>query len=196
MKTKYLALSILSALTVLPAWANVVYTWHTLVPSTSIASFASQIVVSDAAYSSGSASVNFSCFMGPCPAGSNDGVLSISYSANGENIVLENPASAVPQFGVRIDQIAFDFTNVGFLRGNLFFNTGSDDITISSAGNVWTINALNSDNEGSACFRTAHCGDITGYYETDFFSVPEPMPLPLMSLGLISLLGLRRLKRG
>lgn len=187
MKAKQLVLLILAVFTSFPAWANVVYTWKTLAPSETITSFASEIVVTDAAYFRGSASVDYSCLS--CVPGNNDGILSISFSSMKIN-VLRYPAT-----GFLIDLITFDFTHPGFLRGNYYINTLFEDMGMSSTGDVWTVNTLNSDNDVTVCFNSGFCHGITGYYQADSLPVPEPMSLPLIGLGLAVLFGLRRFKK-
>ncbi len=170
----------LAALTTVPATASVIYTWYTIGTSPTMSSFASEIVLN------GSSHIQLdwdNCGLPSCPPISDNGIVSISFIPNGTAAPVHHPSS----FDV-YDHINLNLDPSGFLTGSINFNTGFEDIYMSSVGNLWTVHAVEGDSlYDSSCFYTGFCKGITGYFAVSPSLVPEPAPLLLLALGLVAI---------
>ncbi len=173
----FVALAALTALTTVPATANVIYTWYTISTSPTMSSFASEIVLDGAPH----IQLDWdNCGLPSCPPISDNGIVSISFIPNGAAAPVHHPSSSDVY-----DHINLNLEASGFLTGSINFNTGFEDISMSSVGNVWTVHAIEGDSlYDSSCFYTGFCKGITGYFAVSPSLVPEPAPLLLLALGL------------
>ncbi len=193
MKFARLGLFVLAIFGSLPAFANVIYTWHTLTTSDTITSFDSQIVISDDAYFHHSASIDWvpsgNCYI--CPAADDNGILSISFWVNDSGGGGRHPGMP----GGVFDHISLSFDYSGFLSGFIEFNTSYVELAASGGGKGWGVSNVRGDPLGAAGCSERSCGGITGYYFADALPVPEPMPLTLLAVGVVAIIGARKIKR-
>ncbi|GGC65296.1 PEP-CTERM sorting domain-containing protein [Undibacterium terreum] len=192
MKVGRLVLFVLAAFFVMPAIANVTYTWHTTSTSPSVSSFQSQIVVSDYAFFQHSASIDWEK-PGDCNICSNapdNGILSISVSVNGALGETRHPGAA----GGLFDHISLFFYDSGYLGGSVNINTEFVELISVGGPGGWGVTKIQGDPFGAAGCSEKSCGGVSGYYFADTLPVPEPMPLFLILLGGVAIVSIRKRK--
>ena len=187
---------VITLLSATAAQASVIYNWHSTSPGPYVTATGGELVITDAAYRSGSIDENFRRANSPVVSAS----LSFSFT---------NEAGYIPDLSVHPgDMFADDsipfvsalaFNDDGTLSGYLFLvsDSGSDEVEASGSLDDWTVYNYGSDYFGSELCGPPTCSGGSGYWQLSSgpVGVPEPPVWSLFSLGvlgLFSLLGLRR----
>lgn len=208
--------SVIALLSATTAHASVIYNWHSTHSGPYVTATGGELVVTNAAYRSGS--IDFHVNDPNYPGGTSPGViyddnnritnspvalasLYFHFTDNGRDA----PGVSVHPGGQTFSDFQLQFTSSlafngdGTLTGYMFLlsDTDSDGVEASGTHGDWNIF-----NYGSDYFAGEQCGPNTcdggsGYWQLSSrpADVPEPPVLPLFALGvlgLFSLLGLRR----
>lgn len=191
------------------AHATAVYKWHSTMPGPYVTATGGELVVSNAAYSSGS--IDFHVhdpdtspwiqYAGPWdPRIINSPIISASltFSLAGGGWV---PGVYAQPGSVFFSEYGFPFTGVltfngdGTLTGDLFLYDISDEANASGTHYNWSVFNYGSDYFGSGQCGPPTCDGGSGYWQLSSVSVPEPPAWPLFGFGVFGLLGLIRLGR-
>lgn len=190
MRTTLLPL-LTGALVTLTAWlpstaeAGVVYRWVNQSQDAEAGALQGELVVRDSAWFSGMtiSETGFSEYFPTGPSAVE------SFWFKGPSLNLDYQASSPPSFS----SFMLDITLGNTITGNwLGFNTSAEDVlmyTASPSSDLWTIEHLGTDFDGSPCFNGNTCQGGTGYWALDLSTLPVSSPgsLPLLALGLAAL---------
>lgn len=191
------------------AEANVIYQWHSTSPGPYVTATGGELVITNAAYSSGSIDFDVN---GP------DTSPGIIYGGFPDYRITNSPIISasltfnltgggwVPGVSAQPGSLSFSYYNFPFastltfnddgtLTGDLSLYDESDEVSSEGTHYSWSVF-----NYGSDYFAAEQCGPPTcsggsGYWKLSSVSVPEPQVWSLFGLGvlgLFTLLGLRR----
>jgi hypothetical protein len=193
-------LCILSILFCAPAWAGVVYNWHTIDTAGSNTTFTGQIELTDEAWRAKSTAhthaascppescfpADFSDQSSPVLRFAFDGDRAASPFVGEGSIALDYQSGtgweqSPPWWGIY--SLALD----AVLQGSIDVSSGDVSMRMASTGAVWTVLDYGSDMDNICDAPGARCAGVTGIWVLDLSTiprrVPEPATVALLALG-------------
>ena len=195
------------------AQANVVYDWVPGMPGTTtkntgtVETVGGRIVVTDAAYRSGSLSVDYRPETGYGDPSATESLDQLNrrlrngpFVRGGLDIQPGGGASLAPGRNDFVDlglslTANLIFRDDGYLGGDLFEFDVSDNFRAVGAGTSWSVNDINSDVFLDECNGSSDvpCSGGTGYWQLDRSTLPASVPAPsvwsLFGIGVVGIFG-------
>lgn len=164
----------------LPAFADVIYQWHTVTPSAELPGFSATLRITDQAFHRGSAFIDYdNCGDPHCAPFDNDGILYIGFS-----FALGSDGHGLPNPSSRYDRLNLTFDKQGHVGGSVSYNSTHVELMMSGA-DLWTVDLVRGDPYiGTPCGGPGFCSGTTGYFLAESLPVPEPGGALLMLAGL------------
>jgi len=182
-------LFLLGLVSAVPAMADVIYRWHTVLESPELPGFDAVLRITDDAYRRGNASIDYDgCGGMPCAAPLADaGIVYMGFS-----FALGSDGHKPPLSSGVYDRFDLQFDRLGGVAGRISYN--STAVELSMSGNaLWTVDLVRGDPYiGTPCGGPTFCSGTTGYFLAESLPVPEPQTVWLMLGGLAVLSMMRR----
>lgn len=187
-----LAIALLSATT---ADATVIYNWHSTSPGTYVTATGGELVITDAAYRSGSIDEGGQRSDSPVL------LVSLNFDGVGLNFdgghdIFVQPRKMGGYAGPLPFVSSLAFNDDGTLTGYLFLYSDSRTEGVEASGGGgdggWNVYNYGTDDFDSACGHGPTCDGGSGFWQLS--RVPEPPVWPLFGLGVLGLFGLLRLR--
>lgn len=206
--------SVIAVLSATTVQANVIYNWHPTIPGPYLTATGGELVITDAAYRSGS--IDFHVGDPYYPGGYSPGILydknfritnspvvsaSLTFDFTDGSGRVAPGVFVEPGSQIFSDREAFGstlaFNNDGTLSGYLFLYGVDTEVAAGGTQGDWGTSRYLSDYFAGEQCVTERCDVGSGYWQLSSgpIGVPEPPVWPVFGLGVLGLFGLLRLRR-